>query len=117
METYISHGLGKINLILGILLILRIVLRGKSDVIYKVNVFLRKNHKKLGAAIIICGLIHGIFSFESSLTFQTGVFCWITTVLLGLSVALRKKLKDKWIVLHRILSVFFVISLVLHLVY
>jgi uncharacterized protein with FMN-binding domain len=106
-----------LSLLLSVIYILRIFSK-KSDWIRSLNRFLRRHHIVLGISLILTGLLHGIFSSEKVLTFNLGTICWILSMLLGLNYLCRSIFKKKslWIVYHRILTVIFIISIVLHII-
>lgn len=84
----------------------------------KVNKGLRKYHKQIGILLVITGLIHGVFSSEGIISFSLGTIAWIVSILLGLNWMFRKKLSKfkGWIYYHRILTVIFLLTILLHIV-
>lgn len=83
----------------------------------KLNKYMKSTHIYLGVALIITGLVHGLFSSQSVFSINLGTLCWISSILLGISWAIRKKLKNpsSWIKYHRALTVLFIVTLGLHL--
>lgn len=122
MEFFLNIGLAKISLILGIfasaIYVLRIAnkkfFNNKNGILSKINRILRRYHKTIGAVVVITGLVHGIYSSDSVLSLNMGTVCWIFSVLLGVNWALRKKLRN-WMFYHRILTLGFIITLVIHI--
>ncbi|WP_102401344.1 FMN-binding protein [Haloimpatiens massiliensis] len=122
MELFLNIGMAKICTILGILASIIYILRvanknffnNRNQFLIKLNRFLRKHHIIIGVLVVITGLIHGIYSSEPVLSLNLGTICWIFSILLGINWALRKKLKG-WIVFHRVLTLGFLITLVLHI--
>lgn len=97
----------------------------KNSWIKKLNKMLRKIHKRLGIGLIIVSLLHGIFvyisvSYTSILPFtifdfKWGVLCFTILVLLWASYLFRKKLNPNWMFWHRILTIIFLITIILHI--
>ena len=84
-------------------------------------------HIPLGVVLIVAGLVHGLAagnplgtsftqaSFGQLLfTWNMGTLCFVLSILLGLTYVLRKILKKNWMKLHRILTVVFVVTIVIH---
>ena len=84
-------------------------------------------HIPLGICLIVLGLIHGFLAgnpigtklsqayFGTVLfTANMGTVCFVLSVLLGATYLFRKKLKKNWMKLHRILTVVFVVTIVIH---
>lgn len=107
---------------LSIIYLLRIVnkyfFNNQNAVLKKWNKHLRKHHKWMGIMIIITGLLHGILSSFSLLSFNMGTLLLVVFILLALSFILRKIFArgTTWIKFHRILTGFAFVLLVLHLV-
>lgn len=87
-------------------------------ILIKLNKALRRHHKIIGAALVITGLLHGIFSSDKLFSMNWGTYLWIISILLGISWMLKKKLSGKknWMYYHRILVFLFTISIVIHVV-
>ena len=84
-------------------------------------------HIPLGVVLIVAGLVHGLAagnplgtsftqaSFGQLLfTWNMGTLCFVLSILLGLTYVLRKILKKNWMKLHRVLTIVFVASIVIH---
>ena len=71
----------------------------------------------MGISLIIAGLIHGIYSSDSVLSFNLGTIAWVLSLLLGINFMFRKKISNSkpWIYYHRILAVIFLIIMILHI--
>lgn len=121
MELLVNICFAWISVVLSILLcIIYIIRKLKTNniKIKKTNQFLRKNHKFYGIALIIAGFLHGYFSSFNIISLNKGTVLWIISILLGINFYMRKKIRMKksWIYYHRILSLFFIIILLLHIV-
>ncbi len=80
------------------------------------NRFLRKYHKLLGIALIITGVIHGVFSSQPVLSPNIGTAAWVLSIILGLNFMFRKSFKKKgWIYYHRVITVLFIAVLIIHI--
>lgn len=125
MEVFLNIGLAKISTVLAVLLSVIYILRvantkffkGKNKILGNLNKLLRMPHKWLGIILIITGLIHGIYSSDSVLSLNWGTICWVVSVLLGLNFMFKKRFnKSKpWIFYHRVLTVIFILTLVVHI--
>lgn len=123
MSYFLNIGLAWVTVILGVLTSVIYVLRflnkkfkGKNVIVKSLNKHLRKHHKTLGIAMVFTGLIHGIYSSSSVLSFNMGTVCWIVIILLGINWMIRKKFKNKnWIFYHRFLTLIFIITLLSHI--
>lgn len=95
----------------------------------KLNKAFHKIHIPLGIVLIIAGLIHGLLAGNPAnvslkdisigqvlFSFNMGTVCFILAVALAVTYLLRKKLKKKWMTFHRILTVLFILSIVIHIV-
>ena len=93
-----------------------------------INSFFRKYHIKAGILMIITSFLHGIFSGnEITTTFKDmqidpnfftlnlGTICFIILLFLWATYLLRKKLKKRWIILHRGLTILLILLTILHL--
>jgi uncharacterized protein with FMN-binding domain len=125
MNLFLNFGFAWISILLAVVLSIIYVLRklivkskGKNLYLLALNKNLRKHHKLLGILLVITGLIHGLFSSQSILSFSLGTIAWIVSVLLGLNWMTRKKLSKYkgWIYYHRILTLVFILTIVLHVV-
>jgi uncharacterized protein with FMN-binding domain len=125
MNLFLNFGFAWISIILTVILSAIYVLRkligkskGKNAYLLVLNKSLRKHHKLLGILLVVTGLIHGYFSSESILSFNLGTVAWILSILLGLNWMARKKLSKYkgWIYYHRILTLVFILTIVLHVV-
>ena len=92
------------------------------------NKFFRKIHKQIGIAMVVAGLLHGIFAGNPSwstlgdfavapilFTFNWGTVLLLLSIALGVTFVLRKKLKKHWMTAHRVLTIVAMIVFVLHL--
>ena len=80
---------------------------------------MRITHKLIGVALVITGLVHGIFSGEPVISLNTGTICWVVSILMCLNWMTRKLLikQGNWNKYHRILTVIFLLTLGLHLIH
>lgn len=94
----------------------------------KMNRLFYKLHIPLGIVLIITGLVHGLLAGNFSdtsladvqlgavlLSFNWGTACFIASLFLGLSYVLRKILRKKWMITHRILTIILLLLLLLHI--
>lgn len=103
-------------ILLSIIYVLRKVAgKKKGSSLYKLNKVLRKYHKPLGIIAIITGFIHGLYSALPILSGNKGTILLVVMILLGLGFMLRKKMRGKWAISHRIMSVIACVLLVLHI--
>jgi uncharacterized protein with FMN-binding domain len=125
MNLFLNFGFAWISIILTVVLSVIYILRkvivkskNKNAYLLALNKNLRKHHKLLGILLVITGLIHGYFSSESILSLNLGTVAWIVSILLGLNWMARKKLSKYkgWIYYHRILTLVFILTIVLHVV-
>lgn len=80
------------------------------------NKKLRKKHISLGITLVIVAGFHTVWaSMKHGWYLSWGKVAFVVMIFLLLSYLLRKKLKGKWIVIHRILTVIFIVSIVMHL--
>lgn len=92
------------------------------------NKFFHKIHIPFGVLMLITGILHGIlagnpssatlsdFTFAPVLfTLNWGTACLVLMVGLALTYLLRKQLKKKWMIAHRVLTVALIAVLVLHI--
>jgi uncharacterized protein with FMN-binding domain len=91
------------------------------------NQAFRKIHIPLGVALLVAGGLHGILAGNPSFatltdfslapvlfTLNWGTACLVLSILLGLTYLLRKTLKRRWMILHRIVTVALLACLVIH---
>lgn len=121
----ISEILAWLSAIFTILLALKYITRISRH--RQLNNLFRRSHKQLGVLMIITGLLHGILAgneetttlfdmqFAPKLfTLNLGTVCLFVALLLALTYMFRKKLKKRWMFLHRVLTVILLVLLVLH---
>lgn len=121
----ISEILAWLSAIFTILLALKYITRISRH--RQLNRLFRKSHKQLGVLMIITGLLHGILAGNKEtttlfdmqfmpklFTVNLGTICFFVTLLLALTYMFRKKLKRRWMFLHRVLTVILLVLLVLH---
>jgi uncharacterized protein with FMN-binding domain len=125
MDLWLNFGLAWISVILAIFLsviyILRIIGRRPSkykDFLNKLNKSMRKHHKKVGIALVVTGLVHGLFSSEAVLSFNLGTLSWIISILLGVNWMVRKWLSQfkGWLYYHRVLTLAFMAIIIWHVI-
>lgn len=125
MDIFLNFGLAWISVVIAIFLAAAYLTRKviikfpKSRHSYiRINKGLRKYHKYIGLALIIIGLIHGLFSSDKLLTVNLGTVSWIFSILLGVSYMVKKKLvgKRNWMFFHRILVIIFSLSIIIHVI-
>lgn len=81
------------------------------------NRLLRKHHKHIGWALVASGLIHGILSSQKLLSVNLGSLLWLSSLLLGISFLVRKRLKNPcWMTWHKGITLAFALLIVLHLI-
>lgn len=123
----ISIILAWISVVLAVFTALKFVARVSKN--KALNKFFHKIHIPFGVLLLIAGTAHGVLAGNPSFatlstmelapvlfTFNWGTACFVCACLLGVTYLLRKKLKRKWMFLHRILTVAFIACIVLHLV-
>ncbi|MDD4844489.1 MAG: FMN-binding protein [Anaerotignum sp.] len=115
--AWISVGL---MVTLSIIYLLRIAnkhfFNNQNETLKKWNRRLRKHHKWMGILVVITGLLHGILSSFSVLSFNMGTMLLVVFILLALSFMFRKIFSKGWMKLHRLLTGLAFVLLVLHLV-
>lgn len=92
------------------------------------NRFFHKCHIPFGVLLLVFGLAHGLLAGNPSwatlsdfslapvlFTWNWGTACLVLAALLGLTYLLRRTLKRRWMVLHRVLTVLLILVLALHL--
>ena len=79
-------------------------------------VFCGKYIKKMGVWIIVVSLLHGIVEIKAGNLdgMFSGKICFLLLILLWLSYGLKRVLKEKWMIVHRILAVLTVIAVIVH---
>ncbi len=125
MEVFLNFGLAWISVLLALFLSVSYITKkafiefpSKRTFFIKLNKKVRMYHKEVGIILLITGLVHGIFSTEVLFSINWGTALWIISILLGISWMLRKKLAKRkgWIYYHRVLVVFFLFTIVIHVV-
>lgn len=122
---YISLRFAWISIALLIFTALKYITR--RSVNYSINCFFRKYHLIAGILMITTGFLHGIFAgneitttFEEMqiaskfFTLNLGTACFIVTLILWLTYLLRRRLKKRWMIFHRGLTVLLILLTVLH---
>lgn len=96
--------------------ILRFSEKSKEKQRKSVDCVLRKIHKKMGVWIIVVSLLHGIVEIKAGNLdgMFSGKICFLLLILLWLSYGLKRVLKEKWMIVHRILAVLTVIAVIVH---
>jgi len=92
------------------------------------NRFFRKCHIPFGVLLLVFGILHGILAGNPSwatlsdfqpaavlFTWNWGTVCLLLAAALAATYLLRKVLKRRWMIAHRILTVALILSLVFHL--
>jgi uncharacterized protein with FMN-binding domain len=123
MEQLLNYGSAWIamglTLILAIVYMTRKMIKASENktLWIKINRKLRVYHKEIGGLLIATGLIHGLASSMSVLSFNMGTLAWIFSIVLGLNWLFRGPLSKsiQWMKIHRILTIGFVLVLMLHL--
>lgn len=113
-----SFAIIPLTFMLSIIFVYRIIGKKQSpdSRINRWNKKLRKKHIPLGITIIIVAGFHTVWaSMKHGWYLSWGKVAFVVMILLLLSYLFRKKLKRKWIVIHRILTVIFIVSIVMHL--
>ena len=92
--------------------ILRFSEKSKEKQRKSVDCFLRK----MGVWIIVVSLLHGIVEIKAGNLdgMFSGKICFLLLILLWLSYGLKRVLKEKWMIVHRILAVLTVIAVIVH---
>lgn len=82
----------------------------------RIDCFLRNIHKKMGVCVLILALLHGIAEMKAGN--MNGVFsgkiCFLLLLLLWLSYAGKRILKEKWMLVHRMLAALAVVAVIAH---
>ncbi|QQQ87399.1 hypothetical protein JHD53_04790 [Peptacetobacter hiranonis] len=83
----------------------------------KVYCSLKKNHNLLSVIFLIVSLIHGILAIKSGATSGTisGKFAWMFILLMSILIAFRNLNKEKWAIVHRIMSVIATVLIIIHI--
>lgn len=85
--------------------------------VHYLNRYLRKRHISFGKLLVILGALHGILSSFSLFSLNWGTVAWVFSILLGVNYYLRKRVQGvRWVWLHRLLSLLFVATMVVHLI-
>ena len=83
-------------------------------IVEPLNRLLHKAHIPLGILLIIASLLHGVFSWVSIFAPSWGSGGIVALFALGGTYLLRPILKGKWMLLHRVFAVLFIICLIIH---
>ena len=83
----------------------------------KVYCSLKKNHNLLSVIFLIVSLIHGIIAIKSGSTSGTisGKFAWVFILLMSILIVFRNLNKEKWAIVHRIMSVIATVLIIIHI--
>lgn len=85
----------------------------------KNNVYcsLKKNHNLLSVIFLLVSLIHGILAIKSGATSGTisGKFAWVFILLMSILIVFRNLNKEKWAIVHRIMSVIATVLIIIHI--
>lgn len=73
-------------------------------------------HIILGFILVVIALVHGLNSSEDVLSLNFGTLNWLVTVLFGLTWIFKGYLHKKWMKMHQFLALFFMLTLVVHIV-
>ena len=81
-----------------------------------VDRFLRKIHKSMGIWIIAAALLHGIAEIKAGNLegMASGKAAFLFLILLLASYGCKRILKEKWMLVHRILAALAVITFIIH---
>ena len=113
MEIFSNYGMAWISTLCIVLTSIEFF----SNRILKKNILFRKLHKPLDVALIVTGILHGLFSSEPILSFNIGPALLIIAILIVLGYLLRKMTKKfKCINFHRIFTVLILILLPIHII-
>lgn len=121
----ISEILAWFSAIFTILLALKYITRISRH--RQLNSLFRKSHKHLGILMIITGFLHGVLAGNEKttnlfdmqfmpklFTLNLGTVCLFVALLLALTYMFRRKLKKRWMFLHRVLTIILLVLLILH---
>ena len=66
---------------------------------------------------LIVSLIHGIIAIKSGATSGTisGKFAWMFILLMSILIVFRNLNKEKWAIVHRIMSVIATVLIIIHI--
>lgn len=113
----ISHWLGWISLVIGLLLLAKFF--GRLSKNKTTNQYLRKIHKPLGNVLIAIAVVHGALSFagntQALLQGFTGLLALLSAFFLARTFYAKKKLKNKWLQMHKHLALLFFVLIVIHI--
>ncbi len=123
---YISSSFARISIILLIFTALQYIIRRSGK--YSINCFFRKYHIGAGILMIITSFLHGIFAgneitttFKDAkiasnfFTLNLGTICFIVLLLLCITYLLRRLLTERWVILHRGLTILLILLTILHI--
>lgn len=121
----LSLILAWITVIFGIMTSLKYIARVSKSA--KCNRFFHKIHIPAGIVLVITGLVHGLLAGNFAdakmseayigavlFSWNWGTACFIVSILLGITYLLRRTLKKKWMRVHRMLTVCFLILVMIH---
>lgn len=124
MDDFLNIGMAWIAV--GLTLILAIVYSTRKKIEssqnktfwISINKKLRVYHKELGLLLIAVGFVHGLFSSDQILSLNIGTLAWVLSIILGLNWLFRVQLSSikPWIVIHRWLTIAFIISIGWHVI-
>lgn len=116
MYHVISYGLSILCLVLCILCCLE-AYRKKSFFQTTFGKFISKYHAALAWLLLVLSLVHGIMKGKHP-AMMSGKLTWIILIILIITALPKKYLKNKtYLKIHRILSILFVVTLVLHIIH
>jgi len=123
MELWLNIGFAWISMILVVMLsviyLFRFVIKRDflKRIVIPANRVLRKHHKLLGIALILTGLIHGLFSSDKVWSINIGTVSWIMSILLGMNWMFRKHYNKPKLCMvhHRILTLLFIGTIFWHI--
>ena len=118
LRYWLGCVLGWLSFALCVVLLAKFI--GRVSKVKAINNVLHVLHKPFGIAVILTGLIHGLYliiKHPHALAGNiTGAFLMAAIIILMITYLLRKKMKAKWFLAHRILSVLLVALLIVHIV-
>ena len=121
ITTAIGMTCAKLTIPLTILVCIIFVLRmagkkrDKQSWVNRLNKRLRKMHIPLGVALAVTAFVHAVFSSTGIFAPIWGALCLILLILTCLTWFFRKKKGFNFMKWHRVLTVAFLITLVLHM--
>lgn len=122
---FISEIFAWFAVIFTILLAMKYIVRISRN--RKLNRLFSKSHKCFGILMLITGFLHGILAgnekktnlydiqwMSSFFTLNLGTACFFLAFFLLLTYMFRKKLKKRWMLLHRLLTLILLILIIFH---